>query len=568
MIRFGVIVTVVVAAVGLLAVGAVAGDLTLVYVSIALAAVALLLLIVGVAVWRDEVFASSARRDERDLAAVGAVGQAGRAGTGRGAAEGWPDRPAPAPWAVPSAAGPELQGGDTREFGVPVGALPDRDAPLEHRRSGEPWLADQPQRPAEQGGRPGREVRRRERPGRDAGPEDWPGRDLAAADRPGRDAAALDRPGRDAVPGERSASEAAASDRAARETISLHRPDRAERYPIVFGPERYESADDPTRLAHRLESLTDFGRQADPDAPGSARSRAEQPGGQRPPAPIDPLAGPVGDRRPAADPLAGSPSAGRAAARPTGLEQGNGADADAPRPSRALSPTPPVPTAAPAAPAPGTTPPGTTAPAQGMERGSRGLVPPAESGSGRPESGRDWSDRAATDSPGGSPARPQAASWAGTRLPAEAASSAVGDLAFPAAPARAPAGRDEGPAIAPRSPAVSSAPAAPSAAATAPADTVGTAAASEPGASAGTGPAQPATAGTAATDAGAAAAPAIGLDDHVSVVPGIARYHKADCILIRFLSEDDLEVTTRRDAEAAGSAPCRACRPDQPATSD
>jgi hypothetical protein len=45
------------------------------------------------------------------------------------------------------------------------------------------------------------------------------------------------------------------------------------------------------------------------------------------------------------------------------------------------------------------------------------------------------------------------------------------------------------------------------------------------------------------------------------VVPGIARYHKAGCILIRFLGEDDLEQMSRRDAEAADNVACRACRP-------
>jgi hypothetical protein len=48
----------------------------------------------------------------------------------------------------------------------------------------------------------------------------------------------------------------------------------------------------------------------------------------------------------------------------------------------------------------------------------------------------------------------------------------------------------------------------------------------------------------------------------VTVVPGIGRYHRAECILIRFLSEEDLEVTTKQAAEAAGSVPCKACRPD------
>src|SRR5262249_8960721 len=49
----------------------------------------------------------------------------------------------------------------------------------------------------------------------------------------------------------------------------------------------------------------------------------------------------------------------------------------------------------------------------------------------------------------------------------------------------------------------------------------------------------------------------------VSVVPGIARYHKADCILIRFLGAEDLETMSVQDAEAAECAPCRACRPDR-----
>jgi hypothetical protein len=525
MIRFGVIVSVVVAAIGLLVVGAVAGDLTLVYVSIALAAVALLLLIVGVAVWRDEVFASSARRDERELAAAGAVGKVGRAANGPGAVEGWPDRPAPRPGPAP-AAGSGLQGGDTREFAISVGAPPDRDAPAERdRRSGESRPAEQLSRPADPAPRPGREVRHRERTGREAGTEDWPGRDLAAAGSPGRGGAALDRPGRDAAPGDRSAREAAAADRTARETASAHRPDRVERYPTVIGPEGYESADDPTRLAHRLDSLADLGRQADPDAPGSPRTRTGRPGGQRLPAAasIDPLTGVAGEWKSAAEPVAAPPS--------------------------------PTPVAA-------STAPDTPAPASTRDRGSQSLVPPTESGHDRPQGGPDRSDIAAADSPAGSLAWPHVPSGAGARPFAEAATIAAADLVFPAPPARTPAARDEDLAIATRSPAApSSAPAA------AAADAVGTAAKGEPDASAGSGPAEPAKA-AAATDGGAAAGPATGLDDQVSVVPGIARYHKADCILIRFLSEDDLEVMSRRDAEAAGSAPCRACRPERSPASD
>jgi hypothetical protein len=49
----------------------------------------------------------------------------------------------------------------------------------------------------------------------------------------------------------------------------------------------------------------------------------------------------------------------------------------------------------------------------------------------------------------------------------------------------------------------------------------------------------------------------------VSIVPGIARYHTAECILIRFLGDDDLEVMSRTAAEAAGCVPCKACRPEK-----
>jgi hypothetical protein len=49
----------------------------------------------------------------------------------------------------------------------------------------------------------------------------------------------------------------------------------------------------------------------------------------------------------------------------------------------------------------------------------------------------------------------------------------------------------------------------------------------------------------------------------VTVVPGVPRYHNADCILIRFMGDDDLEKVTLADAQKAGCTPCRACLPDQ-----
>ncbi len=78
MIRFAAIVSVVAVAIGLLIAGAVSGHLRLVYVSIGLAALALLMLVVGVAVWRDRVFggASAPRNVARpDAYAAGAPGR-------------------------------------------------------------------------------------------------------------------------------------------------------------------------------------------------------------------------------------------------------------------------------------------------------------------------------------------------------------------------------------------------------------------------------------------------------------------------------------------------------------
>jgi hypothetical protein len=102
----------------------------------------------------------------------------------------------------------------------------------------------------------------------------------------------------------------------------------------------------------------------------------------------------------------------------------------------------------------------------------------------------------------------------------------------------------------------------------------------EPAASAGAAPSATATAGPATATAGPAgrasnatpaAAPAAATGDgarrdrgaDVTVVPGIARYHRSDCILIRFLSSGDLETMALRDAEEAGCIPCKACRPEQ-----
>jgi hypothetical protein len=56
--------------------------------------------------------------------------------------------------------------------------------------------------------------------------------------------------------------------------------------------------------------------------------------------------------------------------------------------------------------------------------------------------------------------------------------------------------------------------------------------------------------------------PASGLE--VTVVPGVPRYHRTTCILIRFMGDSDLDKVTVAAAKEAGCTPCRACLPDQP----
>ena len=50
--------------------------------------------------------------------------------------------------------------------------------------------------------------------------------------------------------------------------------------------------------------------------------------------------------------------------------------------------------------------------------------------------------------------------------------------------------------------------------------------------------------------------------DVVTVVPGVPRYHRSDCILIRFMGDSDLQRMSVERAQEAGCTPCRACQPD------
>jgi hypothetical protein len=189
-------------------------------------------------------------------------------------------------------------------------------------------------------------------------------------------------------------------------------------------------------------------------------------------------------------------------------------------------------------------------------------------------------------------ARPQASNNPFPAPPAPAKPSAAGDLWTPRrsgsdtgpppgqTPAAEPPQRREdagaGPSVpGPATPAGTKDPAPAEAPATAPAETSAptaapaeTSAPAAASASAGTqaaAAAPPSTTTQAASeskDKGAAAA----ADDQVTVVPGITRYHRSECILIRFLGPDDLQTLTRAEAEGSGCVPCKACQPEQAVT--
>jgi hypothetical protein len=48
----------------------------------------------------------------------------------------------------------------------------------------------------------------------------------------------------------------------------------------------------------------------------------------------------------------------------------------------------------------------------------------------------------------------------------------------------------------------------------------------------------------------------------VTVIPGVPRYHDPDCILIRFMDEDDVARKSIPEAKAANCTPCVACQPE------
>jgi hypothetical protein len=471
-IRFGVVLTVVLAAMGLLASGVLANSLLLVYLAIGAAALAAIMLTAGVLIWREEVFGPSSAA-QASPAAKQAAG------------------PSPV-LAATGVAQPGRSAGGAAGDVVTIGALAQDDFVVEPPPPALPPRPDwagrlEPQRYPDWPAPP----QQQEQP-------DW----LERSDQPGREEQ-LDR---------------------ARPVDRPEQPDWAER---PDRPERSEHLE-PRKAAEPAARQGSAGQER---ASGS-------PSGARPEPLAEPVPGPRRGDEPASD---GLPPASRGAA---------GADELRPRPARG-----PV--------------------AQSL--GERGADVPAWSFFNKPgkpsvarpdltqvvgaeagavqsgESAGPGTSRELTES--GEPGRsreddesPKAARTAGAAGPDAARAPVTGTAEGADRAAAEPTERD-----APAEPPEPG-----------PAEPEPVSAAAEHAAPDGAAVAGPeaedlSPAGTAVRDGHAVRGP----DTEVTVVPGITRYHRSQCILIRFLGPEDVQSMTRQAAEMASYVPCKACRPEQ-----
>jgi hypothetical protein len=584
-IRFGVVLTVVLAAMGLLAGGVLANSLPLVYLAIGAAALAALMLTAGVLIWREEVFGPSPASREGQ-AARSAVGPSPVLAATGAAPTGWSAGGRGDDAAANGAAAPD-------DFVVepPPPALPPHpDWPARQGPQGYPdWPAPPQQQPdwvqlSEQqpSGRPDQpdRAKRSDRAAREAQPDRVRSSDRNGVDGPSTPIQgggwAIDRPEQQEQPDwlqrsdrpepQEQPDSVKSSDRADRVKPSdqPERQDRPDRAGPSERPERPEQpgsvkpSDRPERQEH-LEPR----RAAEPAARQGAvrRERASRSPGVWPEPPAEPVPGPRRGDEPA--------SGGGPPAVPGGAAAGDELPRRLPREPTARSRgerDPDVPSwsffskaAKPSAARPDVT----------EDVG-------AETGAARPgESGGPAETRkpAETGGPGGSRERgggrepdesPKAAHAAEATTPdvarpPDSGTAEGGDRAAAAPDAarsgtRPAAGRDRAAAglaerDAPAEPAQPE-PASAAAEEAAPKD-AGPEAQNEP------------PAGTATGSATRDGHPARGLDTEVTVVPGITRYHRSQCILIRFLGPEDLETMTLQAAEMASYIPCKACRPDQ-----
>jgi len=475
-------VSVVAIALGLLVAGAVSGALVLVYVAIGVAVLALILLVAGVLIWRDEVFGAEDGADRREqlsdqAAAVGA--SADHAARGYGAAER--GRPAARSAVVTPAdrqaveASPAGRNGRPTE---PVRASPaprrgqadderarDRHADAGRERDAAATHAE-PERSRHE------DPRRDERRGRDDRTERLGAQPVVAAA-----ASHSDRP--DPFRQQPDARRVSAEDqRDARRAPGEDQRD-ARRAPGEDQPDspRLRSEGQPTAVGRRSEDQLDRSVPRPEGQPDAPRRRPEDQPESRQGLPDTAATRSMSARAvPAVNPAAST---------------------------QAAAPAGPEPTAASAA-GPGST------------RVPAGAPP--ETAADRPPATRQNTQVAPAirnPSPGTAPDAPAVREPA-ARTPAGAGHTIAS--AAPAAASAAPAGAPAPVSAAPAAGATRAAPPAPQSSAIPSPD--------------------------------------------VTVVPGIARYHKKDCILIRFLGDDDLETMSRERAEESGCVPCRACRPE------
>jgi hypothetical protein len=558
-IRFGVVLTVVLAAMGLLAGGVLANSLLLVYLAIGAAALAAIMLTVGVLIWREEVFgptsaakasptAKRAAGPSPVLAATG-VAQQGRSAGGRaadvatiGAAAAQDDFIAePLLPALPPT--PDWAG-RLEPQGYPDWPAPpqQQEQPARLQHSGRPWGQQQPDRgrPPDRPEQPDW-ARRSDRPE----PQEQPDQIKSSGQPEQQDRhQRSDRPGRQEEP-----DRANHSDRPERQ----QQPDSAKR---SDRPEREEHLE-PRRVAEPA------GRQG---SAGQER-QSTSPSGPWPEPAAEPVPGPRQGEEAAS---AGVPPASRAA---------SAADILKPSPARE-----------PAAQSQGERDAGVSAWSFFARAAKPSVARPdlaqvastgADEGRESAESGEPGRSREADESPKAARTAevppPDAARTAEVPPPDAARTAEVPppDAARTAGvpPPDAARTAEVPPPDAARQPSTGTGEGEDRAAAgpverdahALPAEPEPVSAAAERAAAQGASPEaeDDSPADTAKGPATRDGHPARGPDTEVIVVPGITRYHRSLCILIRFLGPEDLETMTLQAAEMASYTPCKACRPEQ-----
>jgi len=534
-IRFGVVLTVVLAAMGLLAGGVLANSLLLVYAAIGAAALAAIMLTAGVLIWREEVFgptsaakasptAKRAAGPSPVLAATG-VAQQGRSAGGR----------APDVATIGAAAQDEF----VAEPLLP--ALPPRpDWAGRLEPQGYPdWPA-----PPQQQEQPGW-LQHSDRPGHQEQPDR--GR---SKDRPEQPDWAMrsDRPERQEQPDQIKSSGRPEQQRDRQQLWDRpghqEEPDRAEH---SDRPERQQQPDSakPSDRPERQEHLEPR-RVAEPAArqgPAGQERQSRSPSGPWPEPGAEPVPGPRRGEEPASGDV---PPASRAASaadklrpsparEPAAQSQGE-RDAGVPAWSFfAKTARPPV------------ARPDLTQVASTEVDGSPESAETGEAGGSREADESPKAARAAEAAPPDAARRPSTGTGEGEDRAAPIPHAARSDTGPAAGRDRAAAGPVEREAHA------------------APAEAEPVSTAAERAAAKGAGPEaeDDSPADTANGSATRDGNPARGPDTEVTVVPGITRYHRSLCILIRFLGPEDLETMTLQAAEMASYTPCKACRPEQ-----